>query len=338
MPKIFTAILLFSFLAGLIPPNFVFASITDGTIDSTYKYAWSENTGWLNFGTSEGNVHITDSELTGYVWGENIGWISLNCSNDSSCGTVDYKISNDNEGNLSGYAWSENTGWINFNPSYGGVTINSSGEFLGYAWGENIGWIVFDCNTSACVKTDWRARSARPACNNAIDDDNDGKIDYPADPGCDSLTDNDETDPGGGLPPAAYNPPTPPAQGFSILINKNVEYSDSRTITLKLNGGPDAKKMAISNFSDFRNASQIPYQTTKTWTLIKGEGEKTVYVKFYTQWGQPSEIISDVIILKSKEIKEPIKEIILKEIQQKIIEILEKLISLYVQLISILKI
>jgi len=52
-------------------PFFTFASTTDGTIDSTYKYAWGANIGWINFGTSGGNVHITDSALTGYVWSAN---------------------------------------------------------------------------------------------------------------------------------------------------------------------------------------------------------------------------------------------------------------------------
>jgi hypothetical protein len=42
----------------------VFASTTDGTIDSNHKYAYGENVGWINFGSSEGNVHITDSALT----------------------------------------------------------------------------------------------------------------------------------------------------------------------------------------------------------------------------------------------------------------------------------
>jgi uncharacterized protein YkwD len=37
------------------------------------------------------------------------------------------------------------------------------------------------------------------ACSNGADDDGDGKVDYPADPGCTSSTDNDE-----------YNAPTPP--------------------------------------------------------------------------------------------------------------------------------
>src|SRR5215213_7443294 len=34
-----------------------------------------------------------------------------------------------------------------------------------------------------------------PQCSDGLDNDNDGKIDYPADPGCSSSTDNDETDP-----------------------------------------------------------------------------------------------------------------------------------------------
>jgi len=144
------------------------ASETDGTIESANKHAWSENVGWIDFGSSEGNVHITDTALTGYAWGENVGWISLNCSNDTSCGTVDYKVVNDSNGNLSGHAWSENIGWVEFDPTGGGVTINSSGEFLGTAWGENVGWIVFNCaETSSCgstdykITTDYRPASAR---------------------------------------------------------------------------------------------------------------------------------------------------------------------------------
>ena len=136
----------------------VFASTTDGTIDGTYKYAWSEKIGWINFGTSFGNVHITDSGLTGYIWNNNLSWISLNCSNTSSCAQSNFKVSNDGHGNLSGYAWGEGFGWINFS----GVTIDSSGYFHGYANGTATGRISFNCaNTNSCsqsdfkVKTDW---------------------------------------------------------------------------------------------------------------------------------------------------------------------------------------
>ncbi len=40
------------------------------------------------------------------------------------------------------------------------------------------------------------SRTCKPAqCNDGVDNDMDGKIDYPNDPGCDSPSDNDETDP-----------------------------------------------------------------------------------------------------------------------------------------------
>lgn len=260
----------------------VSASSTDGTIDSTHKYAWGENIGWVNFGTTEGNVHVTDPALTGYAWSPKIGWISLNCSNTSSCADVDFKVSNNGQGSLSGYAWSENIGWINFNPASGGVSINSSGEFSGYAYGPKIGWIVFNCaSTNSCgavnykAKTDWRPQNTRSS--------------------------------GSGLPPQAYNPPAPPPPteenpggGFAIAINGGDAYTEDRIVTLKFSAGSDTRKMAISNYSDFRGAAQEPYGETKTWMLSEGEGEKTVFAKFYTEWGQASDVVSDSIAYRMK--------------------------------------
>lgn len=47
----------------------------------------------------------------------------------------------------------------------------------------------------------------QPMCNDGVDDDADGKLDYPTDPGCDSPDDNDETDtcPNGASCPACSN-------------------------------------------------------------------------------------------------------------------------------------
>lgn len=156
------------FLFSLFAIPHAHASTTDGTIDPSSRYVWSETVGWIDLGTSQGNVHVTDSALSGYIWNDNIGWISFNCSNDSSCGTIDYKVSNDGNGHLSGYAWSETVGWIDFAPAGGGVSIDSSGDFSGYAWNDDIGWIVFDCATrSSCgtidykAATDWRPASVR---------------------------------------------------------------------------------------------------------------------------------------------------------------------------------
>lgn len=130
-------------------------------IDSTNKYAWGENIGWINFGTTEGDVDVSSTAIDGYAWGENVGWISLTCNNTSSCATVDYGITR--SGNvLSGYAWGENVGWISFaceNTSscgtvdYGVEVETTTGDFSGYAWGENIGWIVFNCSTTSSCGT-----------------------------------------------------------------------------------------------------------------------------------------------------------------------------------------
>lgn len=60
-----------------------------------------------------GNQH----NLSGWAWSDNIGWISFNCTDTSTCGTVDYGIDAAVNGDLSGYAWSDNIGWITFNES-----------------------------------------------------------------------------------------------------------------------------------------------------------------------------------------------------------------------------
>ena len=91
----------------------------------------------------------SSDKLTGFIWAENIGWISLSCENTSSCGTVNFGVTNDGAGNLSGFAWGENVGWINFDPNVSGdsndygVTVDSDGVFDGWAWAENIGWVNF---------------------------------------------------------------------------------------------------------------------------------------------------------------------------------------------------
>ena len=168
-------------------------------IDSTYKYSWGENIGWMNwkpsYGGTDYGVTVYNECLTGYIWAENAGWIKIgddsctgsdccqsgtsygyendsNSTDDDGDGIVDdWGVNNDGNGNLSGYAWGENVGWINFNPYYNDdyhpVAINSNGEFTNYAWGENVGWINMNCaNTNYCgtvdfkVKTTWTANTA----------------------------------------------------------------------------------------------------------------------------------------------------------------------------------
>ncbi len=78
----FKVYLLLSFLFSIVIFGFdsgrIFASSTDGTIDSTSRYAYMESGSWIDFGNTQGNVHVTDTVLTGYVWSSEFGWISLN--------------------------------------------------------------------------------------------------------------------------------------------------------------------------------------------------------------------------------------------------------------------
>ncbi|HUO75566.1 MAG TPA: carboxypeptidase-like regulatory domain-containing protein [Candidatus Paceibacterota bacterium] len=151
-------------IIGVVVMMFVCAGFASAV--GTTGYAWGENIGWLNWGTSQGAIDVpTSGALTGYVWGENIGWVSLNCSNTSSCGTVDYGVTNSG-GTLSGYGWGENVGWISFSCSntsscgtvdYGVTIDGTTGDFSGFAWGENIGWVSLNCsNTSSCGTVDYK--------------------------------------------------------------------------------------------------------------------------------------------------------------------------------------
>ncbi|MBP6908428.1 MAG: carboxypeptidase regulatory-like domain-containing protein [Candidatus Pacebacteria bacterium] len=193
-------------------------TITTGYQQSTFSDQDADDDGFDDVidwrpPNTDNPVSITDSAITGTIWGESVGWIKLNPTGSGG-------VTNTTGGVLGGYAWGENAGWISFNcanststcSSANGnwkVTINTSGEFSGYAWSQNYGWIKFECpgsDTAAdadsyadtCVKTDWTPSSSLMQCEDGVDNDSDGMIDYPADTGCSSLSDNTELTTSGG--------------------------------------------------------------------------------------------------------------------------------------------
>ena len=108
---------------------------------------------------------------------------------------------------------------------------------------------------------------------------------------------------GGGVAIALLcNPSIAPTGGFRIIINNGDPETVSRNVILAFNAGLDAKRMVISNYFDFRYTIQESYSTNKNWMLTEGDGIKTVYVKFFSECGAASEIVSDVIILKEKKL------------------------------------
>jgi hypothetical protein len=117
-----------SFLLALVflaSAPLAYASTTNGTIDTTYKYGWSNAGGFVNFAPTNGSLAITDSAITGYAWAANTGWINFD--------TAQSGVTNNNEGTLAGFAWSTGEGWLSFT----GVTIDSNGKFHGTATGAN---------------------------------------------------------------------------------------------------------------------------------------------------------------------------------------------------------
>jgi len=138
-------------------------SVEIGKIDCEQKYAWGENTGWIDFNPEWGGLKIGSNVLAGRIFIKKLGWVYLGdggprdgyqYSNDDR---RDYGVNNDGEGNLTGWGWGENVGWINFD----GVGINREGIFSGSADSTKVGLIIFDCAgpVTFLVKTDpypWR--------------------------------------------------------------------------------------------------------------------------------------------------------------------------------------
>jgi hypothetical protein len=107
---------------------------------------------------------------------------------------------------------------------------------------------------------------------------------------------------GGGLPSAAYTPPQAPTGGFKVVINNGTNTTNNRKVNLTLVAGTDVKNMAISNTGDFSDAGQQAFVSSLVWDLCSAQngyivypnctaGTKTVSVKFFTSWGQPSAVV-----------------------------------------------
>ncbi len=130
-------------------------------IDPLHKWAWGENTGWLNWQHDRPDfgdgVWVAETYLAGFVWCENVGWVNVGDGSPvdgvhyTNLDASDFGVNlNSTSGGLYGYAWGENIGWINFLGGALAVPSNparldfAAGRFRGYVWGENIGWINLD--------------------------------------------------------------------------------------------------------------------------------------------------------------------------------------------------
>ena len=110
--------------------------------------------------------------------------------------------------------------------------------------------------------------------------------------------------PGGGTSGGGGGGDTTPPTSTSISVNAGAVATNTTAVTLTL-GATGASKMMISNDSTFTGELWENYLTSKNWTLISGNGVKTVYAKFKDTAGNVSTAVSDTITLGSVVIPAP---------------------------------
>ena len=130
------------------------------TIDTTNRYAYGGNLGWIDWvaDTNNGAV-IGEYVCSGNLYSANVGWINFGSGTPTNgiyyqnLSATDFGVNQDGLGNLRGYAYGANIGWINFEPT-GAPTVNLiNGQLSGYVWSANCGWISLS-NAVAHVQTD----------------------------------------------------------------------------------------------------------------------------------------------------------------------------------------
>ncbi len=157
-------------------------SAAEGADSSLEGYAWSDNIGWIDFGT-QGSPRITINSLgvlSGYAWSSNAGWIRFFGGNNNTTGfgpAADGPSARLSGNNLIGWAracsvyqgpdcafgsavrsgaelggWD---GWVKMSGSWNNGVHTNGNHLEGFAWGnEVIGWVDFcpNISTGACVQ------------------------------------------------------------------------------------------------------------------------------------------------------------------------------------------
>lgn len=139
---------------------------------------------------------------------------------------------------------------------------------------------------SQCTTYHYRVRSTDAASNETIDSDNTFKT-----TGCG----------GGGLPAGYTNTPQVPTASsggaFKVIINNNKQITTSREVKLTFNAGSDTTRVALSEDPNFYLAPLQDFKPEMDFLLSPGDGLKTIYAKFYTQYGYAAAPVSTTITL-----------------------------------------
>lgn len=94
--------------------------------------------------------------------------------------------------------------------------------------------------------------------------------------------------------------------GLAVSLNDSAEYTTSATVTLSVEvedsptTGYQMKIWGINSAENEDDASWETYTSSKSITLISGDGQKTVYVKVRDDVGNETSAVTDTIILDTK--------------------------------------
>lgn len=134
---------------------------------------------------------------------------------------------------------------------------------------------------------------------------------------------------------------TPVKGPFSIVINDMAKETDNYMVNIDISVGQNITRMAVSNSPSFEKINLIPLAQKMQWNLCSitsgcSDGEYTVYARFYTEYGQVSEQVSDSIVYKSKSPTIELEKTLGKEavISKKYLENIQSNFSLHQQLFT----
>jgi PKD repeat protein len=84
----------------------------------------------------------------------------------------------------------------------------------------------------------------------------------------------------------------------TVAINGGAEYTNTVEVTINLDV-PGASHMRFNNRFDDNWSAWFDYAATKPWTLLSGDGPKSVFAQFKDEAGNTSSVTGDDIILDS---------------------------------------
>lgn len=294
----------------IFAPALALASTSEGTINPSYRYAWSDKIGQIDMAL----VKVFDGQLKGVAVTANLGTINFD---DAS-----FHVTNDGAGNLSGNAYGTQTGLINFT----GVKIGYDGNFSGMADGSFMtGKIYFDCtNNTACpspasakVMTDWRPVANRQAVVTPVVAPVVAVVTTPAPvtaskdySSCDSLNDYlsysrcvSEIDNRRSQTTTLVTEEPKAVDGdYIIKINDGHPKAGKTKVSVKITAPKEAIDMSVAKDNNFGFIAKQKVASTIDWQIEDEEGTpQYVYVKFYDQSGAPLKVVASSIILDKRQ-------------------------------------